>query len=139
MERRDFIKMGCALCGATAVAAFVAGCSKLGTSSTPQGPSVNFTLNLSQSSNSSLNSVGGYVYSNGVIVVRTGTSSFVAVASSCTHQGCTIGYDPSAKNFSCPCHGGVFDTNGNVVSGPPPAPVKKYTVTQNGTVLTLQG
>ncbi|TDI85191.1 MAG: hypothetical protein E2O78_04900 [Caldithrix sp.] len=28
----------------------------------------------------------------------------------------------------CPCHDGVFDVNGNVVSGPPPRPLQKYEV-----------
>jgi cytochrome b6-f complex iron-sulfur subunit len=140
MERRDFIKIGCGVFGVTAAAAFLQGCSKLGTSNTPQGPSVNITLDLTQPANAALKNINGYVYDNsGIIVVKTAATTYVAVAAACTHQGCTIGWDGSSKNFICPCHGGTFDTNGNVVSGPPPAPIKKYTVTINGNILTIAG
>ena len=30
--------------------------------------------------------------------------------------------------FFCPCHGGVFDSAGNVVAGPPPEPIEKLPV-----------
>ena len=139
MERKEFIKLGCALCGATAVAAFVASCSKSSTSSTPQGPTVNFTLDLSKSANASLNNNGGYVYSNGVIVARVSATKIIAVASSCTHAGCTVAYTNGSQTFDCPCHGGQFDTGGGVKSGPPPAPLKSYSVTQSGNILTIQG
>lgn len=41
----------------------------------------------------------------------------------CTHLGCTVMWNESEKQFECPCHGGVFDENGNVVLGPPPKPL----------------
>ena len=137
MDRRDFIKSSCALCGvAIAGAALIESCKK---KKTPVP--VNFSLDLTNSSNSALNNVGGYVYNGNVIVARTGSvlagSSFVALSAACTHNGCTVTYSGTSSHFVCPCHGGTYDTGGNVVSGPPPSPLPKYNTTLNGNILTV--
>jgi cytochrome b6-f complex iron-sulfur subunit len=141
MDRKDFIKTSLALCalGTAGAAAFLESCKKNNSSSAAaQGPTVNFTLDLTQPANSALNSSGGAVASNGVLVVNTG-SGYVAVAQKCTHNGCSVGYNQSGNGFVCPCHGGSYDINGNVTGGPPPAPIKKYTVVKNGNILTISG
>jgi menaquinol-cytochrome c reductase iron-sulfur subunit len=46
-----------------------------------------------------------------------------AMSSTCTHLGCRVSYDASTKRLRCPCHGGVFTPDGNVVAGPPPRPL----------------
>jgi len=137
MDRRNFLKSSCALCGmAIAGAAFIESCKK---NNTP-GP-VNFTLDLTNSANSALNTIGGYVYSNNVIVARISSTltsaSFVAFSEACTHSGCTVTYSGSSSRFVCPCHGGTFDTSGNVVSGPPPSALTKYNTTLSGNILTV--
>jgi menaquinol-cytochrome c reductase iron-sulfur subunit len=38
----------------------------------------------------------------------------------CPHLGCPVNWLPDQSKFACPCHGGVFDSSGAVVSGPPP-------------------
>jgi menaquinol-cytochrome c reductase iron-sulfur subunit len=58
-----------------------------------------------------------------VYLVRTGDQSVRALHSTCTHLGCRTSYDRKTKLIVCPCHGGVFDVQGHVVSGPPPAPL----------------
>jgi cytochrome b6-f complex iron-sulfur subunit len=140
MDRKKILKTSCALyiSGIAVTAAFIEGCKKNSVSTSPQGPTVNFTLDLTQSANSSLNTVGGSVASNGVVVANSG-GSFVAVAQSCTHNGCSVGYSQSGNDFECPCHGGKYDTNGNVTAGPPPAPLKKYSVLKSGSNLTISG
>lgn len=61
-----------------------------------------------------------------------------ALSNVCTHRGCAVAWDAGAGSFSCPCHGGVFDLAGKVVSGPPPAPLKSYpTQTTDGVVFLL--
>jgi cytochrome b6-f complex iron-sulfur subunit len=139
MDRKKFLKTSCSLCGigVIGIALFLESCKK--TSTTPEGPSVNFTLDLTQTANSSLNTTGGSLASNGVVIVNEGAGSFIAIAQSCTHNGCSVAYNQSGNNFVCPCHGGTFDTNGKVTSGPPPAPLKKYSVTKNGNILTVSG
>jgi len=143
MDRKQFIRTSFALCGLGVVgtAAFLESCKKKNSSSssgTPQGPTVNFTLDLTLAANAALNNPGGSVASNGVVVANS-AGAYIAVAQSCTHNGCSLGYNSSSNNFVCPCHSGTFDINGNVTGGPPPAPIKKYTVTKNGNILTIQG
>lgn len=54
-----------------------------------------------------------------VIVVRT-ADGVKAFSGKCPHLGCNIQWDTNTRQFVCPCHQGIFDANGNVVSGPPP-------------------
>jgi len=62
-----------------------------------------------------------------VTVVR-GRKGFVAYSAICTHLGCLVRWDGTKQEFLCPCHAGVFDKSGAVVSGPPPAPLAPYVV-----------
>ena len=138
MDRRNFFKTSCVLCGlgVTGSALLLDSCSKQSTS--PQGPSVNFTIDISQASYAALNNIGGIVALNGVIIMNL-NNNYVALAQACTHAGCAVNYNSAANKMVCPCHGGTFDTAGNVLSGPPSSPLKKYTVTKLGTVLTVNG
>jgi Rieske Fe-S protein len=43
------------------------------------------------------------------------------------------------KQFLSPCHNGVFDIHGNVVSGPPPRPLDRYEVKVENDQLFLLG
>jgi len=54
------------------------------------------------------------------VFLRREANSFTAFDPACTHLGCRIKYQQRQHRFICPCHGGVFDDSGNVVSGPPP-------------------
>ncbi len=136
MDRKQFLKSTLLLggLGLAGSALLIESCKKSSNTA-----AVNFTLDLSQSVNSALNSVGGSVASNNVVVICTATNTWVALSQLCTHQGCSLSYSKSAKQLICPCHGGTFDTSGNVVSGPPPSALTKYTVTKSGTVLTITG
>ena len=58
-----------------------------------------------------------------VYLVKTGENQVRAMHSTCTHLGCRTSYDRQAKQILCPCHGGVYDVQGNVIAGPPPAPL----------------
>ena len=41
-----------------------------------------------------------------------------ALSARCTHLGCTVNYDPLARQFRCPCHGSRFDRSGKRIAGP---------------------
>ncbi len=141
MDRRKYLKTSGALCGLGVVSStlLVESCKKSNsTSTTPQGPTVNFTIDLSQPANNSLNTPGGTISSNLVVVANDG-GTFISVAQRCTHSGCSVYFNLSGHSFVCPCHGGTFDNSGNVTGGPPPAPLKKYTVTRSGNILTIAG
>lgn len=60
---------------------------------------------------------------------------FVAMSAWCTHKGCVIKWQQERRVFSCPCHEGLFDERGNVVSGLPLRPLSPMRVGQvNGDV-----
>jgi len=94
------------------------------------------TIDLNDGNYSNLSSAGGYVVKSKVIIINTG-DEFVALSSVCTHQGCQVGYDPSSGNLPCPCHGSLYSISGSVLNGPAPDPLKKYTVTREGDILTI--
>ncbi|MCI0469030.1 MAG: ubiquinol-cytochrome c reductase iron-sulfur subunit [Nitrospirae bacterium] len=43
----------------------------------------------------------------------------------CTHLGCIVTWDNNKKEFLCPCHGGRYNIRGEVIGGPPPAPLQR--------------
>lgn len=44
-------------------------------------------------------------------------NGFSALSLVCTHLGCTV-ENKDAQGFACPCHGSLFDKDGNVTHGP---------------------
>jgi menaquinol-cytochrome c reductase iron-sulfur subunit len=56
-----------------------------------------------------------------VFLVWDGSKAVRALSATCTHLGCQVRWDK--EHFRCPCHGGVYDASGKVVSGPPPRPL----------------
>jgi Rieske Fe-S protein len=58
-----------------------------------------------------------------VYLLKTGDNQVRAMHSTCTHLGCRTSYDRETRRILCPCHGGVYDLNGQVVAGPPPSPL----------------
>lgn len=95
------------------------------------------TVDLTSNDFAALKTVGGYAYKGNIIIVRTGTSSYVALSSVCTHQSCTVTYSSSEDKIKCPCHGSMFSTGGSVLQGPAPTSLKSYTVTLDGTTLKI--
>ena len=65
-----------------------------------------------------------------VLLMLTSGGDFMAIGTICSHLGCTVFYRPKKKIFECPCHAGVFDEEGNPISGPPQEPLKRYPVTE---------
>jgi thiosulfate dehydrogenase [quinone] large subunit len=61
------------------------------------------------------------------IVIRQSDGSLTAFSAVCTHAGCTVGYQ--GGEIVCPCHGGTYSgTTGQVLAGPPPAPLPRRKV-----------
>lgn len=59
---------------------------------------------------------------------RTGERDFTAFSVYCTHVGCPVAWAAGANLFICPCHGGIFDREGEVVAGPPEEPLVRLAV-----------
>ena len=136
MDRKNFLKSSFLICGAIMTgASILESCSKTGYAPTPV--SVNFTLDLNATANSALKTVGGYVEGNNAIVIRTGTSTYIALSNICTHAGCTVNYEKASNDIYCPCHGGTYDLSGNVTGGPPPSPLQLFKTSLSGHILTV--
>jgi thiosulfate dehydrogenase (quinone) large subunit len=69
--------------------------------------------------------------------VHKSAEEFVAFSAICTHAGCTVGFDQSATEFVCPCHGSIYNAlTGAVIRGPAPLPLPSIRVqlASNGTL-----
>lgn len=61
---------------------------------------------------------------------------YIAISTRCTHLGCPVRYVQASERFICPCHGGVYASNGAVTGGPPVRPLDRFfTEVRNGRVL----
>jgi Rieske Fe-S protein len=49
-----------------------------------------------------------------------GEKDITVLSSICPHLGCPINWHPDETRFFCPCHGGIFDVEGQLTGGPPP-------------------
>lgn len=69
----------------------------------------------------------------GVFVLTEDGRDYHAVSNICTHLGCRVRWIAEQQQFFSPCHNGVFDKHGYVVSGPPPRPLDEFvTKTEDG-------
>lgn len=74
-----------------------------------------------------------------VYVLTDDGRNYVALSNVCTHLGCRVRWVEGEQQFFCPCHNGVFDKAGLVVSGPPPRPLDHYPVKVEDGQLYVQG
>lgn len=72
-----------------------------------------------------------------VFIDREG-DGYRALSATCAHLGCRVKWDDTKKQFLCPCHGGVYDREGRVLAGPPPAPLERYAVRMNAQTSDLE-
>jgi len=66
-----------------------------------------------------------------VLVFRDSDQKLHALSAKCTHEGCTVRYVAAESVVWCACHNGRFDSEGRVISGPPPRPLPPYVVTKD--------
>lgn len=48
-----------------------------------------------------------------------------ALSSVCTHAGCIVQFNGAEKSWDCPCHGGRYSIEGEVLTGPPRKALKR--------------
>jgi Rieske Fe-S protein len=65
---------------------------------------------------------------------------FLVLAVNCAHLGCPVEWFQESGLFMCPCHGGVYYSNGERASGPPPRGLYRcvYRVRRDGGTLQLE-
>ena len=59
-------------------------------------------------------------------VRRVGGEKFQVFAINCAHLGCPVRWFPQSGLFMCPCHGGVYYSDGSRASGPPERGLFEY-------------
>jgi cytochrome b6-f complex iron-sulfur subunit len=142
MDRKEFLSQMGMTSAAVFMGACMAGCSKddnntPGPNPTPPPSNVDFTVNLSDPTNAALNTAGGFLYKNNIIVAKTVAGSFIAVSQVCTHQGTTIVFQGNNNRFYCPNHGATFSTTGAVTNGPANTALASYNTQLTGTTLRV--
>jgi cytochrome b6-f complex iron-sulfur subunit len=135
MQRRSFLKLLTSILGLTALGAFtyplfrfllpVEAVSRVRTvdipkSDVPVGTAKDLMIGVTPA-----------------IVINTRSKGFLSFSKVCTHLGCLVKYDPERQVFICPCHAGIFDLEGNVISGPPPKPLPRFSVRVEGNNLVI--
>lgn len=81
----------------------------------------------------------GSTTEEGVYVVNLGSEGWLALDFHCTHLQCGVNYVEAAKQFMCPCHGGVYDLKGQVLSGPPPKNLPRRMIKIQGDSVMVGG
>ncbi len=75
----------------------------------------------------------------GVYVTNLGSKGWLALDFHCRHLQCAVNWVEATKQFVCPCHGGVYDQMGNVISGPPPGPLYRRVIKISGDSVMVGG
>ncbi len=102
---------------------------------------INFTLDLTNSTYSSLKTAGNFAKIGSVLVANTSGGKFVTIQRLCTHQAQDlVAYSLNANNFVCSAHGSVFNVDGTVKTGPANSAMKLYssTLSADGNTLTVK-
>ena len=73
-----------------------------------------------------------------VIIINT-PEGYKALSATCTHLGCIVFWNEQRQVVACPCHEAFFNTNGAVISGPPPSPLPQYRVQVEGDQIYVEG
>jgi Rieske Fe-S protein len=66
-------------------------------------------------------------------------NDILILSSRCTHLSCRVNWKEEANAYVCPCHDARFDIDGNVIDGPPPAPLAhfEFMVAADGTITIM--
>jgi len=137
ISRKEFITQVGAGAAMILLPACFATCKKSSTSSSSSSnttTSVDFTVSVASGA---LASNGGYLVQNGVIIARTMSGTYLAVAAACTHERTNVQYSGSSNTFICPNHGAKFDATGKVINGPATKALQQYNTSLNGTTLRV--
>ena len=68
------------------------------------------------------------------VLVHLENGEFAAYSAVCTHQACTVSYQPQTQKLACPCHGSVFDPakSAAVETGPAQRPLPEVEIRVEG-------
>ena len=130
MDRRQFLKSLLFFLGTTVVASFVYPLARFLEPPGGEAQGRKITIKREEIPPGSAKDI--VVHSIPAIVINTPGKGFIALSKVCTHLGCLVEYEKARNRLLCPCHAGVYNLEGNVVSGPPPKPLQKFAVKVEG-------
>jgi len=145
MERRAVLTTGAVLAGAGVAAVTLAACSDGGGASSAAAPASAAPVapagsgEIAKAADVPVGSVFAFQDPQGgpAFLLQPTAGTFLAYSGICTHNGCTVGYDESAAEFACPCHGARFEVaTGEPVQGPAQRPLTKIAVAESGGVIS---
>lgn len=124
--RRDLLDFALASTGAL-VAAALLGPLALYLGAPPGGRTSRGEVSLGKADTIPVNGAHTkLIHGEEYLIVRPDGERFVALSATCPHSRvCLVEWDQKRRQVVCPCHRGVFDLNGNVISGPPPEPLRR--------------
>ena len=132
ISRRVFVARGALAAAAALLAAACAGSDSL-------GPTLSGSATIDVSSYPSLANVGGValvdIQGSPFAVVRTGTSTFLALSRICPHQGGLI--VQSGSGFRCTVHGATFNSTGTWIGGQRTGSMRSYPTSYDSATSTL--
>lgn len=86
----------------------------------------------------SLTNSSGATVQSSLWLLKAADGSLTAYDPRCTHALCRYHWDAAASLFKCNCHSGEFALDGSVVSGPPPRPLNKFALTEQGGTVSVE-
>ncbi len=126
LKRRDFLKIFLSVLGLTATGSLL---YPLGRFLAPSGGKAEAKQVTVKKSEIPTGEAKEMVYGGmPILVINRPDKGFIAVSRVCTHLGCLVEYTKAQNRIICPCHGALFDLEGNVLSGPPPKPLPRVTL-----------
>lgn len=138
MTRKDFFaRVGFGAVGVllpACVTGLATSCSSDGGNTIVAPSSVDFVLDISTGS---LAVDNGFLVSNGIVVARVNSTTFLAVSAACTHEGANVNYVGASNSFHCPNHGANYSNTGVHLDGPGSANLKQYNVALTGNSLRI--
>lgn len=117
LSRRKMLVLGCG-----AICAHALGCGG--------GADIQLPTTVAAGSASSL-SVGTLRALSVPVAIGRDSGGVYAMTLVCTHQGCDLSSGISSAQIACPCHGSLFDVQGNVLRGPAARALSHFAVTQD--------
>jgi len=97
------------------------------------------TITIDLSKASGLKAAGGWLLITDaqLLVVNTGSNSYNALTSICTHSQCDRNWTFTNQVFTCTCHGSRFNTSGGVINGPAATALRSFGTALSDEILTI--
>jgi len=135
MERRTMLKTSLGVLGTTTLVSFLYPLGRFLAPLPSRADNPKVTLNKSEIPPGAAKEI---TFNNTpCIVIHRRVEGFVAFSRVCTHLGCLVGWDKFKNEFVCPCHAGVFNVHGQVLTGPAPRPLTQIPISVEPETITI--